>query len=266
MIYYKTPEEIELIKKSSLLVSKTLATLVEHIRPGQTTKKLDQIAETFINDHNAKPAFKGYRGFPATLCISVNDEVVHGIPSDREIKEGDILSVDCGVKKDGYFGDSAFTFPVGEITAEAKKLLLVTYNSLFLGIEKAVVGNRVGDISYAIQDYTQFQNNFGVVRDLIGHGVGKSLHEEPDIPNYGKRGKGFVLREGLTIAIEPMINVGTHEVKILNDKWTIVTKDGKPSAHFEHTIAVGKGKAEILSDHNLIFEEIKKSDYIIDFR
>ncbi|HNO48470.1 MAG TPA: type I methionyl aminopeptidase, partial [Chitinophagales bacterium] len=185
--------------------------------------------------------------------------------SDRIIQEGDILSVDCGVKKDGYFGDSAFTFPVGEVSAEAKKLLRVTLNALYLGIEKAVVGNRIGDISYAIQEHTQFKHNYGVVRDLIGHGVGKNLHEEPDVPNYGKRGKGLVLKEGLTIAIEPMINLGTHEVKVLDDKWTIVTRDGKPSAHFEHTIAVGKGKPEILSDHNLIFEAIKKSDYISDF-
>ena len=265
MIHYKTPEEIEYIRKSSLLVSETLATLVEFIKPGQTTKKIDEIAENFINDHQAKPAFKGYRGFPATLCISVNEEVVHGIPSDRIIQEGDILSVDCGVKKDGYFGDSAFTFPIGDVGAEAKKLLRVTLNSLYLGIEKAVVGNRIGDISYAIQEHTQFKHNYGVVRDLIGHGVGKNLHEEPDVPNYGKRGKGLVLREGLTIAIEPMINLGTHEVKVLGDNWTIVTRDGKPSAHFEHTIAVGKGKPEILSDHNLIFEAIKKSDYISDF-
>lgn len=266
MIHYKSPEEIELIKKSSLLVSKTIAALVEFIQPGKTTLELDQIAETFIRDHNAVPAFKGYRGFPGSLCISINEEVVHGIPSARTIKEGDVLSVDCGVKMNGYFGDSAFTFPVGELSEDVLKLLKVTYNSLFLGIEKAVVGNRIGDIGYAIQDYTQFKHNYGVVRDLIGHGVGKSLHEEPDVPNYGKRGKGLMLKEGLTIAIEPMITLGTHEVKVLKDNWTIVTKDGKPSAHFEHTIAVQKGQAEILSDHNLIFEEIKKSKYIKDFR
>lgn len=266
MVYYKSQEEIELIKKSSLLVSNTLATLVKFIQPGVTTKKLDQIAETFIKDNKATPAFKGYRGFPASLCISINEEVVHGIPSDREIKEGDVVSVDCGVKKDGFFGDSAFTFPVAEVKPEVIKLLQVTFNSLFLGIEKAVAGNRVGDISFAIQDYTQIQHNFGVVKDLVGHGVGKDLHEEPNVPNYGKRGKGLVLKEGLTIAIEPMINLGTDQVKVLGDKWTIVTKDGKPSAHFEHTIAVMKGKAQILSDHNLIFEEIKKSEYIKDFR
>jgi len=265
MIHYKTAEEIEYIRKSSLLVSETLAALVEFIKPGQTTQKIDEIAETFINDHQAKPAFKGYKGFPGTLCISINEEIVHGIPSKREIKEGDIVSVDCGVKKDGYFGDSAFTFPVGKISEESKKLLRITLNALYLGIEKAVVGNRIGDISYAIQEYTQFKNNYGVVRDLIGHGVGRNLHEEPDVPNYGRRGKGLVLKDGLTIAIEPMINLGTHEVKVLNDNWTIVTRDGKPSAHFEHTIVVGKGKAEILSDHNLIFEAIKKSDYISDF-
>jgi methionyl aminopeptidase len=266
MVHYKNPDEIEYIKKSSLLVSNTLTALVEYIKPGQTTQKLDEVAETFINDHRAKPAFKGYRGFPASLCISINEQVVHGIPSNREIKEGDIISVDCGVEKDGYFGDSAFTFPVGVISDEVKKLLQITYNSLFLGIEKAVTGNRVGDIAYAIQDYTQFKNKYGVVRDLIGHGVGKNLHEEPDVPNYGKRGKGLMLKEGLTIAIEPMINMGTHEVKTLSDKWTVVTKDGKPSAHFEHTVAVRRGKAEILSDHNLIFEAIKKSAYVADFR
>lgn len=266
MVYYKSQEEIELIKKSSLLVSKTLAALVEYIKPGQPTQKLDEIAETFIRDNKATPAFKGYKGFPATLCISTNEEVVHGIPSSRVIKEGDILSIDCGVKKEGYFGDSAFTFPVGEVTEEVKKLLQVTFNSLFLGIEKAIVGNRIGDISFAIQDYTQNQHNFGVVKDLIGHGVGKNLHEEPNVPNYGKRGKGLILKEGLTIAIEPMINMGTEQVRVLDDKWTIVTKDGKPSAHYEHTIAVMKGKAQILSDHNLIFEEIKKSEYIKDFR
>lgn len=266
MIYYKSPEEIELIRKSSLLVSQTHAALVPFIQPGVKTSKLDQIAEEFIRDHQAAPAFKGYRGFPYTLCISVNEQVVHGFPSDREIREGDILSVDCGVSKDGYYGDSAFTFPIGQVSEDVRKLLRVTLNALFLGIEKAVVGNRMGDVGFAIQKYCEMDHHYGVVRDLIGHGIGKNLHEEPDVPNYGKRGKGPMLQEGLVIAIEPMINMGTYQVRQLADKWTIVTRDGKPSAHFEHTVAVKKGQADILSDHNLIFEAIKKSDYIIDFR
>ncbi|MFN8282359.1 MAG: type I methionyl aminopeptidase [Chitinophagales bacterium] len=266
MIQLKTPEEIEIVRKSSLLVSQTHALLVEYIKPGVKTSKLDEIAEQFIRDNGGTPSFKGYGGFPATLCISVNEQVVHGFPSDREIKEGDILSVDCGVYKDGYHGDSAFTFPIGDVPADVQKLLQVTLNSLYLGIEKAVVGNRVGDISFAIQDYCEFTHKYGVVRDLVGHGVGKELHEDPQVPNYGKRGKGPLLQEGLVLAIEPMINMGTFEVRTLADKWTIITKDGKPSAHFEHTIAVKRGKADILSDHNLIFEAIKKSEYIKDFR
>jgi methionyl aminopeptidase len=192
--------------------------------------------------------------------------VVHGFPSDREIQEGDILSVDCGVYKDGYHGDSAFTFPIGDINDEAKKLLQITFNSLYIGIEQAVAGNRVGDIGFAIQNYCEFTHKYGVVRDLVGHGIGKDLHEDPQVPNYGKRGKGPMLQEGWVIAIEPMINMGTYQVRTLSDKWTIITKDGKPSAHFEHTVAVKRGKADILSDHNLIFEAIKKSEYIKDFR
>ena len=266
MIQYKTPEEIEYIRKSSLLVSQTHALLVEYIKPGVKTLKLDEIAEQFIRDNDASPSFKGYSGFPFTLCISVNEQVVHGFPSDREIKEGDILSIDCGVYKNGFHGDSAFTFPIGDVSADVKKLLQVTLNSLYLGIEKAVVGNRVGDIGFAIQNYCEFTHKFGVVHDLVGHGVGKELHEEPQVPNYGKRGKGPMLQEGLVIAIEPMINMGTANVRTLSDKWTVITKDGKPSAHFEHTIAVKRGKADILSDHNLIFEAIKKSEYIKDFR
>ncbi|HNY54681.1 MAG TPA: type I methionyl aminopeptidase [Chitinophagales bacterium] len=266
MIHLKTPEEIEYIRKSSLLVSQTHALLVEYIKPGVKTSKLDEIAEQFIRDNGAVPSFKGYGGFPATLCISVNEQVVHGFPSDRKIQEGDILSVDCGVYKDGYHGDSAFTFPIGEVDAEAKKLLQITFNSLYIGIEQAVAGNRVGDIGFAIQNYCEFTHKYGVVRDLVGHGIGKDLHEDPQVPNYGKRGKGPMLQEGWVIAIEPMINMGTFQVRTLSDKWTIITKDGKPSAHFEHTVAVKKGKADILSDHNLIFEAIKKSEYIKDFR
>ena len=262
----KTPEEIEKIRKSSLLVSQTHAVLVEYIKPGVKTSKLDEIAEQFIRDNGATPSFKGYGGFPATLCIAVNEQVVHGFPSEREIQEGDILSVDCGVFKNGYHGDSAFTFPIGDVTPDAKKLLQVTFNSLYLGIEQAVTGNRIGDIGFAIQNYCETTHKYGVVRDLVGHGIGKELHEDPQIPNYGKRGKGPMLQEGLVIAIEPMINMGTYQVRTLSDKWTIISKDGKPSAHFEHTVAVKKGKAEILSDHNLIFEAIKKSEYIKDFR
>lgn len=266
MIHLKTPEEIEYIRKSSLLVSQTHALLVEYIKPGVKTSKLDEIAEQFIRDNGASPSFKGYGGFPATLCISVNEQVVHGFPSDREIQEGDILSVDCGVFKDGYHGDSAFTFPIGEVSEDAKKLLQITFNSLYIGIEQAVAGNRVGDIGFAIQNYCEFTHKYGVVRDLVGHGIGKDLHEDPQVPNYGKRGKGPMLQEGWVIAIEPMINMGTYQVRTLADKWTIITKDGKPSAHFEHTVAVKRGKADILSDHNLIFEAIKKSEYIKDFR
>lgn len=266
MIHLKTPEEIELIRKSSLLVSQTHATLVGFIKPGVKTSRLDEIAEQFIRDNGAEPAFKGYRGFPYTLCISVNEQVVHGFPSDREVREGDVLSIDCGVCKDDFYGDSAFTFPIGEVSAEVRKLLQVTFNSLYIGIEKAVAGNRVGDISFAIQHYCESDHHYGVVRDLIGHGIGRNLHEEPDVPNYGKRGKGPMMQEGLVIAIEPMINMGTAQVSHLADNWTVVTRDGKPSAHFEHTVAVKRQKADILSDHNLIFEAIKKSDYVKDFR
>jgi methionyl aminopeptidase len=266
MIHYKSAEEIELIRISSLMVSRTHAAVVPYIKPGVTTAKLDAIAEEFIRDNGGQPAFKGYRGFPATLCISVNEEVVHGIPSDRIVKEGDVLSVDCGVKKDGYFGDSAFTYPIGEVSIEVKHLLKTTLESLFKGIEAAKLGSRMGDVSYAIQYHTEKLNGYGVVRELIGHGVGKQLHEEPDVPNYGRRGNGLKLLKGLVIAIEPMINLGTHRVKQLRDGWTIVTADGKPSAHFEHTVAVTDEGPLALSDHELIFNEIKKSAYITDFR
>jgi methionyl aminopeptidase len=266
MIHYKSAEEIELIRISSLMVSRTHAAVVPYIKPGVTTAKLDAIAEEFIRDNGGQPAFKGYRGFPATLCISVNEEVVHGIPSDRIVKEGDVLSVDCGVKKEGYFGDSAFTYPIGEVSIEVKHLLKTTLESLFKGIEAAKLGSRMGDVSYAIQYHTEKLNGYGVVRELIGHGVGKQLHEEPDVPNYGRRGNGLKLQKGLVIAIEPMINLGTHRVKQLRDGWTIVTADGKPSAHFEHTVAVTDEGPLALSDHELIFNEIKKSAYITDFR
>lgn len=253
MIYYKTEEEINLIRKSSLLVAKTHAEIAGLIKPGITTLALDKIAEEFIRDNGGVPAFKGYGGFPNTLCMSPNDQVVHGIPNDRVLEDGEILSVDCGVVMHGYFGDSAFTYEVGEVDAETKQLLKVTKESLYKGIEMAVSGNRIGDIGYAVQKHAE-SFGYGVVRELVGHGVGKNLHESPEVPNYGRRGRGAKLQEGLVIAIEPMINMGTRKIMQHNDGWTITTIDNKPSAHFEHTIVVRKGKAEILSS----FEEIEK--------
>lgn len=266
MIQYKSPEEIELMRISSLMVSATHAALVPFIKPGVTLKYLDKIAEEYIKDKGGYPAFLGYNGFPASLCISVNEEVVHGIPSGREVKEGDLLSVDCGVKKDGYFGDSAFTFPVCVTDTNHLKLLKITLESLSKGIEQVKVGNRIGDIGYAIQYHTEKLNGYGVVRELVGHGIGKKLHESPDVPNYGKRGNGLKMIAGLVIAIEPMINLGTHKVKQLSDGWTIKTADNKPSAHFEHTVAVTEKGPDVLSNHELIFNEIKKNEYITDFQ
>jgi len=253
MIYYKTEEEIELVRKSSLLVAKTHAEIAGLIKPGITTLALDKIAEEFIRDNGGVPAFKGYGGFPNTLCMSPNEQVVHGIPNDRPLENSEILSVDCGVVMNGYYGDSAFTYEVGEVDAETKQLLKVTKESLYKGIEQAVAGNRIGDIGYAVQQHAE-SFGYGVVRELVGHGVGKNLHESPEVPNHGRRGKGVMLKEGLIIAIEPMINMGTKRILQHNDGWTITTIDNKPSAHFEHTIVVRKGKAEILSS----FEEIEK--------
>ena len=253
MIYYKTEEEIELVRKSSLLVAKTHAEIAGLIKPGITTLALDKIAEEFIRDNGGVPAFKGYGGFPNTLCMSPNDQVVHGIPDDRCLENSEILSVDCGVVMNGYYGDSAFTYEVGEVDAETKQLLKVTKESLYKGIEQAVAGNRIGDIGYAVQQHAE-SFGYGVVRELVGHGVGRNLHESPEVPNHGRRGKGVMLKEGLIIAIEPMINMGTKRILQHNDGWTITTIDNKPSAHFEHTIVVRKGKAEILSS----FEEIEK--------
>ena len=253
MINYKTEEEIELVRKSSLLVARTHAEIAGLIKPGITTLALDKIAEEFIRDNGGVPAFKGYGGFPNTLCMSPNDQVVHGIPNDRFLEDGEILSVDCGVVMNGYYGDSAFTYEVGEVDAETKQLLKVTKESLYKGIEQAVAGNRIGDIGYAIQQHAE-SFGYGVVRELVGHGVGENLHESPEVPNYGRRGRGVMLKEGLVIAIEPMINMGTRRILQHNDGWTITTVDNKPSAHFEHTIVVRKGKAEILSS----FEEIEK--------
>ena len=248
---YKTDDEIELIKESSLLVGKTLAELATMIRPGITCLELDKRAEEFIKDHNAYPGFLGYSGFPNSICASINSAVVHGIPTNAPLNEGDIVSVDIGVLKNGYWGDSAYTFPVGEVSPEVKKLLDVTKESLYLGIEQAIAGKRIGDIGYAVQTYAE-ANGYGVVRELVGHGVGKSLHEAPEVPNFGRRGSGMQMLEGLVIAIEPMINLGTKNVKQMKDGWTIQTADGKPSAHYEHTIVVRKNKAEILSTFELI--------------
>lgn len=246
MIYLKTPEEIELIRQSSLLVGKTLAEVAKVIGPGVTTSAIDKVAEEFIRDNGGIPAFKGYRDFPATLCVSVNAQVVHGIPGKYEIRDGDVVSVDCGVILDGWFGDSAFTFPIGPVSAEAMQLLRVTKESLYKGIAKAVTGGRIGDISAAVQQHAE-SHNYGVVRELVGHGVGKKLHESPEVPNYGAAGNGPKLTRGMVIAIEPMINMGKRNIRYERDGWTITTADGKPSAHFEHTVAIGDGKADILS-------------------
>lgn len=258
MIYYKTDEEIELIRQSSLLVGKTLAEVARHIRPGVTTLELDKVAETFIRDHDAVPAFLNYRGFPNTLCISVNEQVVHGIPGQYQLKEGDLVSVDCGVVKNEYYGDSAYTFAVGEIDPKVLALMRETKRSLELGIEQAVSGKRLGDIGNAIQSHVEARG-YTVVRDLVGHGIGRHLHEGPEVMNYGKRGAGLLLREGLVICIEPMINLGSRHVVQEKDGWTIRTSDRKPSAHYEHTIAVRKDKADLLST----FEYIEK---VLDYQ
>jgi len=260
MIFLKSESEIDKMRTAARLVSRTLAEVARYIEPGITTGKLDQIAEDFISKKNAKPAFKGYgpknNPFPATLCISVNEEVVHGIPGYRELKEGDIVSIDCGVEKDGYFGDHAYTFMVGECSDDDKLLLKTTLESLYKGIDAAVHGNKIGDIGSAIQEHCENQG-FGVVRDLVGHGIGKDMHEDPSVPNYGKKGKGERLRSGMTLAIEPMITRGTWKVNTEADKWTIITADGSNAAHFEHDIVVREGEAEILSTFDYIAEITK---------
>lgn len=256
MLLYKTKKEIELLRESNILVSKTLAEVARHVKQGITTIELDRIAEEFIRDHGAKPGFKDYNKFPNTLCTSVNSEVVHGIPSSYVLKEGDIVSIDCGVLLNGYYGDSAFTFPVGEIKQEKKKLLEYTRNALYKGIEMAIVGNRLGDIGYAIQQHAE-SGGFSVVREMVGHGLGKDLHEPPEVPNYGRRGKGILLKKGLVICIEPMINLGTKNIKQDKDGWTIRTMDEKPSAHFEFSIAVNHNKPDVLSTFDFIDEILK---------
>lgn len=256
-IYYKSLEEIELIRESSLLVSKTLAEVAKIIKPGVTTLSLDKMAYEFIKDYGAIPAFLNYGGFPNSLCISPNEQVVHGFPNDHVIKEGDLISVDCGVIKNNYFGDSAYTFCIGEVDAEKQKLCKVTQECLNLAVEKAVVGMRIGDVAFAVQNHAE-TNGFGVVRELVGHGVGVKLHEKPEVPNYGKRGSGIKLEEGMVIAIEPMINAGKPGVKFWSDGWTVTTVDNKPSAHFEHTVAIKKGKADVLSTFSLIEEVLQE--------
>lgn len=257
MLYLKTDEEVGLLKESNLLVSRTLAEMAALIRPGITTLSLDRIAETFIRDNGAIPAFKGYGGFPNTLCTSVNEEVVHGIPSNYALKEGDIISIDCGVILNGWYGDSAFTFAVGEIKEEIRRLLDFTRASLLEGVKEAVAGNRVGDISCAVQSKAE-SGGYSVVRELVGHGLGTKLHEPPEVPNYGKRGTGAKMEKGLVICIEPMINLGKKETKQMSDGWTIKTVDGKPSAHFEYAVAVNKGKADVLTTFEFIDEVLNK--------
>jgi len=255
--WVKTETEIELVRQSSLLVGKTLAEVARYIHPGVTTKYLDEKAEAFIKAHGATPSFKGYNGFPAALCTSINEVVVHGIPSERQLCEGDIISIDCGVFMNGYHGDSAYTFSVGQISEETALLLERTKVSLYKGIACALRGNRTGDIGYAVQSYTE-SFGYGVVRDLVGHGVGQKLHEKPEVPNFGKRGTGQKLETGMTIAIEPMINRGKRQVVVEKDGWTVRTVDRKPSAHFEHTVVVGAHHAQVLSTFEFIEEVLNK--------
>ena len=257
-IFLKTEDEIELMRKANQLVGSTLAELGKHIRPGVTTLQLDKIAEEFILDHGAIPTFKNFPNpygapFPASICTSVNDVVVHGVPNDEVVlKDGDIISIDCGTLLDGFNGDSAYTFCVGEVSPEVKQLLKTTKESLYIGIEQAVAGKHIGDIGAAVQQHCETQG-YGIVRELTGHGIGREMHEPPQIPNYGRRGNGVMLKAGMCIAIEPMVTLGDRKIWMLPDKWSIVTRDRKPAAHFEHTIAIRRGKAEILST----FEEIE---------
>ncbi|RYY08008.1 MAG: type I methionyl aminopeptidase [Sphingobacteriaceae bacterium] len=258
-INYRTLEEIELIRLSSQLVSKTLAEIAKLIAPGIKTITLNTVAETFIRDNGGVPAFLNYSGFPFSLCISLNNQVVHGFPSKYELVSGDIISVDCGVIMNKFYGDSAYTFAVGEINDDIKLLMQVTQDCLKLGVEKAVSGMRIGDIGYAVQEHAE-KFKFGVVKELVGHGVGTKLHEKPEVPNYGKKGSGIKLEEGMVIAIEPMINAGRAGVRFWDDGWTVSTSDGKPSAHYEHTVAIRKGKPDILTSFELIEKVLKEKN------
>ncbi|MBN1415024.1 MAG: type I methionyl aminopeptidase [Bacteroidales bacterium] len=260
MIAIRTEEEIEILRQCNLLVSKTLAEVACNVKPGVTTLELDRKANEFIHDHKAIPAFLGYKGYPKTLCTSVNHQVVHGIPSSYALKEGDIVSVDCGVLYQGYYGDAAYTFAVGKIHERLKQLLIITWESLYCGIQAAIEGNRIGDIGFAVQSHCE-KAGFSVVREMVGHGLGKSLHEPPEVPNYGKSGKGVKLKKGMVICIEPMINMGKKEIFQEADGWTIRTSDFQPSAHFEHAVVINKGKAEVLSTFQYIEEVYKLDDY-----
>jgi methionyl aminopeptidase len=260
-IFLKTEEEIELMRAANLMVAGTLAEIGKAVKPGVTTSQLDKIAEEYIRDNGAVPTFKGFpnpcggEAFPASICTSVNDEVVHGLPNDRPLEEGDIVSVDCGILLNGYNGDSCYTFSVGETSAEVRQLLRTTKEALYLGIEAALPGRRIGDIGFAVQSYCEARN-YGVVREFVGHGIGQKMHEDPPVPNYGRRGNGTQIKSGLCIAIEPMITMGAPNVYLTIDGWTVKTRDGKIAAHFEHTIAIHQGKVDILSS----FEEIEKLD------
>lgn len=247
------------MRKSALLVSSTLAAVAGYLKPGLTTAELDRFIEAYMVDRGAVPSFKNYRGFPNAACISVNDAVVHGIPGDYVLKDGDVVSVDCGVILNGFHGDSAYTFAIGAVSPENLQLMKVTKAALYAGIGKAVAGNRIGDIAYAVQQMTEKAHGYGVVRDLVGHGLGRSLHEDPQVPNYGKRGHGQILKEGLVICIEPMINLGTREVNYEDDGWTVVTRDGSVSAHYEHVVLVKKGRADVLSSFEAV-EEAEKAN------
>ena len=255
MIHLKTKEELELMYHSAQLVSKTLGMVAKEIKPGATTLKIDKLAHDFIKDHGGEPAFLGYGGFPNSLCMSPNDQVVHGIPNNEPLKEGDIISVDCGVLMNGFVGDHAYTFEVGEVSDEIKKLLRITKESLYIGISQMLPGNRVGDIGHAIQTYCE-NEGYGVVKELVGHGLGREMHEDPQVPNYGRRGTGKVLKEGIALAIEPMINMGTDKVRFHNDGWTVTTRDNMPSAHFEHDAAIIDGKPRLLSTYKYVYEAL----------
>jgi methionyl aminopeptidase len=265
MIYLKTEEEINLIKESAQVLGKAHAEVAQWVKPGVTTKKLDVVAEEYIRSYGGIPSFKGFNNFPASLCISVNEVVVHGFPSNYELRDGDIISIDCGVKLNGFHSDSAYTYPVGEVSQKVMDLLSATKKSLYKGIEQAMDGMRIGDIGFAVQSYVE-EKGYTVVRELVGHGVGRSLHEGPEVPNYGKRGKGIRLKEGMVIAIEPMINLGTKAVLQERDGWTIRTTDRKPSAHFEHTVVVRKGHAEILTTFDYIEQVTANTSLMVEVK
>jgi len=262
MIHLKTKEEIEIMRKSALLVSETLGLMAELLEPGVSTLELDKKAEEYIRDHGGEPGFLGLYDFPNTLCMSPNEQVVHGFPNKEPLKEGDIISIDCGVKMNGFYGDHAYTFAVGEVKPEIEQLLKVTKESLYLGIEQCKAGNRIGDIGFAIQQHAE-KHGYGVVRELVGHGLGKVMHESPEVPNYGKRGRGAKLKEGLVLAIEPMINLGGRSIKQLADGWSIVTSDGRYSAHFEHDVAIVDGQPDVLSTFDYVEEALKKKGALL---